>query len=382
MQHRRSGLLRRVLLSALAWTVSPLAGQELPLQREYPGSRPYECPAPIGPVEPGPDARAQAGQLASEANQAMILGDLERVQVLLGRAVESDPTSADLAYRSARVLEDLGEVEPAMDEFCRALDLEVESIGIFDVQSRLDALFELVRTRIPTEARDAFVSGLTLADSSAFEEAAAAFTIAIETAPDWGAPLYNRALVYEYLGRIRASLDDYRAYLTLAPSSIDPIVAMVSERIGLLEGAASVATPSPSGAAVLGIVPGMGHFYIGRPARGTLTLAAASGALAAGLFFKKITTLCLQDVAIGASCPSDLIVAELTERPYFWQGVAVGAAVTVVGAIDALLSARRRRAETATISDQEGNAGPRIGGPTMSARGGQVDVNLIRLMFR
>jgi hypothetical protein len=47
--------------------------------------------------EPGPDERAQAGQLASEANQAMILGDFERVATLLQRASALNPTSADLA---------------------------------------------------------------------------------------------------------------------------------------------------------------------------------------------------------------------------------------------------------------------------------------------
>ena len=65
----------------------PLAGQELELIRVYPGSGPYECVAPASPVLPTPDDRARAGQLASDANQAMVLGEMDQVQALLEEGV-------------------------------------------------------------------------------------------------------------------------------------------------------------------------------------------------------------------------------------------------------------------------------------------------------
>jgi hypothetical protein len=382
-RHRRSGLFRRVFLSAFAWSVAPLAGQELPLLREYPGSGPYECPASVIPVLPSPDERARAGQLASDANQAMVLGDLERVEVLLSQAVGLDRTSADLVYRHARVQEDLGDVEGAMTEFCRALDLGVESIGIVDTKERLDALSEEIRARIPEAAHEWFRVGLAQADDSLFVDALVSFTAAMEAAPEWATPLHNRAIIHEYLRHVQQALADFRrylTYLTVDPEAADAI--LVSQRIGLLEGAASVATPSPSGAFVLGIVPGMGHYYTGRPLAGTMTLAAAGGAAAAGLLFKNITTICLDDVPNGQACPPDMVVDEITERPYLWYGIGVAAAVTITGAIDALLKAKRRRDVTEAIAEPGEETGPRIRLPTVSTRGGRVDLNLVRVTFR
>ena len=82
--------------------IEPLLGQELELIRVYPGSGPYECVAPASPVLPSPDDRARAGQLASDANQAMVLGEMNQVQALLQEAVRLDPSSADLAYQIGR----------------------------------------------------------------------------------------------------------------------------------------------------------------------------------------------------------------------------------------------------------------------------------------
>ena len=148
---RRFGLGLSAFLSMFACGITPAAGQELPLQRDYPGSGPYVCPAPIAPVEPSSEERARAGQLASDANQAMILGDLERAEVLLGQAADLDPSSADFAYRRARVLEDVGQIDNAMLEFCRTLSLDVESIGVTDTQFRIDALYATVRMELAAD---------------------------------------------------------------------------------------------------------------------------------------------------------------------------------------------------------------------------------------
>lgn len=378
----RSIPLIGVSLAALAWSSSSLAGQELPLLRDYPGSGRYQCPAPETPDPPDADALRRAAQLASDANQAMNLGDFDRAQALLEQATELDPTSADFGYRHARTLEDLGDADNALREYCRSLDLDIESLGVFDVRDRIDALYEEVRERIPEEAREAFVLGLTLADAMAYQQATEAFSDAIDAAPDWGAPVYNRGIIYEALGRIQESLADYRHYIELSPSDIDPVLVIVSERIGQLEGAASVTPPSPGAALALGVVPGMGHYYTGRPVVGTLTLVAAGGAIAAGMMFKNIKTLCVAEVSAGASCPSDLVVDEITERPYLWYGIGAAAAVTVAGAIEALIQARRRRAEAEAITGPEGDGGPTLGLPSVESNGRRIDLNLVTVRFR
>lgn len=379
--------LRSCLLAGTSLAVSvcfgtPLFGQELPLQRDYPGSGRYECPAPVIPVAPIPGDSARAGQLASDANQAMIVGDLERVESLLAQAVELDPTSPDLAYRHASVLEDVDEPAAAMLEYCRAIALGVVQIGVFDSRERIDALHAALGARIPQEARQAFILGLAEADANRYTNSLSAFTVAVDNAPEWGAAVYNRALVYEELGFVQESLDDYRTYLELSTSEIDPILVVVSERIGLLEGIASVGTPSPTGALAVGMVPGMGHYYTGRPLGGTVTLLAAGASLAGGFMVKEITTLCLGDVPADGVCPDDLIVDELTRRPYALYGLGVAAVITVVGAIEASIKARRRRAEADAIRGPRLAPGPSLGLPTVSTSDGRLDLNLVRVTFR
>lgn len=379
----RSGLLRRVFLSALAWWGVPLAGQELDLQRDYPGSGPFTCPAPIAPRLPDRDERARAAQLATDATQAMILGNLERVEILLSRALTLDGTSADLAYRHARVLEDISFIDEAMNEYCRAIDLGVASIGVFDVQGRIDVLEAQIRTRLPEDAQDFFRAGLAEADDSLYTDALQSFTGAMEAAPEWETPVFNRAVIYDRLGRFREGLADFRTYLTFL--NVDPETASaiaVSQRIGLLEGAASVVTPSPSGALVLGIVPGMGHYYNGRAVKGTITFGLAASAVATGFLFKNITVLCLDLTPSLETCPPDLIVDEVTETPYAVYGLVVAAAITIYGAIDAMRQAKRRRSEAEAISMADPRTGPQLGLPTVSFRGSRIDLNLVRVIFR
>lgn len=377
----RTGRLFGFVLTLSASSAVPLAGQELTLLRVYPGSGPYECLAPASPVLPTPDDRARAGQLASDANQALILGDLEQVQALLEQAVVLDPSSPDLAYRHARVLDNLDRAPEAMAEYCRSLDLDVESIGIFEARDRLNALSDELRAQIPAPARAAFARGLELADDSLFTEAAESFSEAIDIDPEWPEPLYNRAVVNERAGRTPQALRDFRDYLRLvAPDENQAI--MVSERIGELEGMASIATPSPTGALALGLVPGMGHFYTSRPLMGSLTLSVAAMAFAAGYSYQEVTTLCLTDVPSGGTCPPRDIIEERNERPYFWIGLGIATAVTVASAVDAYLAAKGRRDAFTALIEPVDEVTVETGLPTVSSSGGRLDFGFVRLRFR
>ncbi len=371
-----------LLLLALPRAASAQRAPDLPeLKREYPGSGPFVCSVLPPAEEPDGDERARAAQLATDANQAMILGDLERVDVLLQQAVELDPISADLAYRHALVLEDLNRAEAAMAEYCRAIDLGVESLGVTNSRERIDALYDQIRARLPLAAQQAFAEGLIAADDTLWTDAIESFSSAIELAPNWADPLYNRALIREYTGQLRPALEDFRAYLMVVADPEDADAIAVSQRIGALEGAASVSTPSPVGSLALGIMPGMGHYYSRRPLPGTATLVAAGTAMAAGLAVREVTVLCLADVQAGGPCPPDQIVDEITERPYLWIGIGVGAAITVVGAIEAYVKAKRARdaAESLTLGPEDGFT---IGLAGVSSSGGRLDVSFVELRFR
>jgi len=365
---------------------SPGLAQELPLQRDYPGTGPFECPVPSAVGPPSDDALTRAGQLTSDALQAVILGDLEVARTLLAQATEADATSAELAYRHGRVLEDLDFAQDAIFEYCRAIALGAEEAGIYDTRARLDAVYEIVRDRISERAREAFVSGLALTDSALYAGAVESFSVAIEETPEWASAIYNRAIVLEALGRIRESLADYRRYLQLTPSDIDPVVAAVTERVGMLEGSMSLPTPSPGGALTLGVLfPGLGQYYTGRGIGGTLVLSAAAGAVATGMLVKEIQIRCLTSVGADGLCPPEQIVSEATRRPYLLPSLGAAAAVTIVGAVEAFVKARRRRAEVDAVAGQAEARGPRLSGPTVTAgrgRPGAIDLHLLGLRFR
>ena len=242
---------------------APLVAQELPLERDYPGTGPYVCPAPVEPVVPVDEQRVRATQLTSDALEASILGDLETARELLEQASVADPTSPEVAYRHGRALEDLVLRQEAIAEYCRAIALGAVDVGISDSRDRLDTLYEVVRERITDRARGAFVAGLEEADAALYEQAVASFTVAIEEVPDWAEAVYNRAIVLERLGRVEESLDDYRQYLALTPSEVDPIVVAVSERIGMLEGTFVQPTPSPGATLAMGVVPGGRSLLLG-----------------------------------------------------------------------------------------------------------------------
>lgn len=379
-RHALSGLLPGVVLAALACSAE-LQGQEVPLQRDYPGDGPYVCPQPVAPVAPEADQRARAGQLASDALQAQILGDMEGARELWQRATQADPESPAAAYGHARVLEDLDLYEEAILEYCRSNSLDAEASGIEDGRQRLDALYDIIRERISATARQAFIFGLDEADQALLENAHASFSLAMEEAPEWPSPVFNRAVVLERLGRVQESLADYRRYLQMMPNDIDPVAALVSERIGTLEALAASATPSPVGALALGVLPGMGHYYTGRPLGGTLVLGLAGGAIAGGLLVKTVTIECVNAPPPGQDCAPTDVHDKITERPYLLPGLGVAAAVTIIGAVDALLKARRRRGEVQALTGELTASGPRLRPPSVSTRGAKVDFNLFRVTF-
>jgi tetratricopeptide (TPR) repeat protein len=369
-----------------------MAAQGLALERDYPGLSPFECPAPGAYAPPTPEDQAQAGQLASDAIQAVILGELQRAQELLARATELDASSAELAYRHARVLEDMTVHQGAMLEYCRALALGAEASGILDSRTRMETIYEVVRARISPQARAAFADGVTLADAGLYQPSADAFSAALEETPDWGVAIYNRAVVLEAMGLINESLSEYRRYLNVTPTEIDPVVARVTERIGLLEGMVALPTPSPGSALALGVVfPGMGQYYSGRSRVGTIVLAAAGTALTAGLIFKEVTVVCLNPPVGGGDCPPGQTVDESTRRPYLGPAVVAALAVTLAGAIEAFVRARGRRADLTDAAGEAGASleaarraptGPRLTGPSVGARGGRIELSLLGLRFR
>jgi tetratricopeptide (TPR) repeat protein len=308
----------------------------------------------------------------------MILGDMERARDLLARATEVDPSSADLAYRYARILEDLGDRPGAIAQFCRVLALESALPGLEDAEARLQTLAEADRVEIPEAAVEEYERGLALVEEGDLEAAVEAFALAYGNAPGWADAVYNRGVLQATLGLRAPAIADFQEYLALRPNALDAIV--VSQRIGQLESPGRL--PSPGAALALGVIPGMGHFYSGRGLGGVTVLGLAGAALAAGFLIEEVTVQCLDVVSSGQACPPDRILGESTDQPYKTAALGVAAAVTVIGAVEAFIKARRVRSAGQVEEPNSLELGPaRILGPTVTARGSRLDLNLLRVAF-
>jgi tetratricopeptide (TPR) repeat protein len=357
------------------WT--PAGGQELPLKRDLPGSGPYICPEIEMPEETGPEERAQARRLASDASQAMILGDMERARDLLARATEVDPASPDLAYQLGRILEDLGDRPGGIAQFCRVLFLGQGMEELGDAYARLQSLVEGGRVEIPREAVDAFEEGLNYADSGNHDRAVVSFGLAFEAAPDWADAVYNRGVVQARMGQNLAAISDLQEYLALRPNALDAIE--VSQRIGQLESSGRL--PSPGTALALGVFPGMGQFYSSRPLGGFTVLGLAGAAVATGFLVEKVTVRCLGVVSSGDDCPPDRVLGETSEQPYMMAALGVAAVVTVAGAIEAFVKAKRFQSGLVREPEPEELGRFRLLRPSIIAHGRRIDLQLVRVAF-
>ena len=376
----RLGLSLCWLVASVLWSsASPLAAQELPLKRDIPGSTPYQCPTVNVSTHAGAAERTQARQIAATAAQAVILGDLGRARSLLDRATQLDPSSEDLAYRHARVLEELGEHAAAISEYCRALAIDPKQALASDARGRLDSLVIADHPALPEAAVKAFQEGLAQADAGRLERAAASFDSATTSAPRWAEAVYDRGVVYARLGRASEATRDLRKYLELQPDASDAIT--VSQRIGALQSLAVVGMPHSGTALALGLViPGMGQFYSGRALSGLAVLSLAGGSVAAGLLIKKVTVKCLSDVPAGGTCPTGQVLGQDVGHPYRVAGFGAAAAVSAIGAIEAFVKLRRRRSARQEVASIDlGRA--RVGTLEVTESGGRVDLQLVRLVF-
>lgn len=329
-------------------------------------------------TQPEPEEQAQARVLGSNADQALILGDQARARDLLARATELDPSSAELAYRYARILEDLGEFPQAIAGFCTALSLGAEDLGIEDARSRLDNLVEAAQPRIPDSAMADFSRGLAEADQGRLQAAADAFGSAQRGAPAWGDPLYNRAIILDRLGDLEGAVSEFQRYLTTFPEGEDAMT--VSQRIGQLQSSGPL--PSAGSTLALGIVlPGMGQFYSGRAKGGLAVLGLVGGALAAGFLIEEVETFCVGAVTGGGSCPPERVISEKTNKPYMTHSLIAAGAISLIGALEAFLKVRG--------SDAAGDGNllaldvgqTRLLGPSVSARGPRLTLSLVQVTF-
>ena len=224
--------------------------------------------------------------------------------------------------------------EEAITYFCRALGLP-EGDSLPDARARLDALVAADQPDLPPRAVEAFERGVSLVRQNRFDAAAHAFSDAAQVAGGWPLATYNVGVVLGRLGDYQGATTHLRSYLRSTPEAEDAME--VARAVGRWEAGTTRPAPSARSTLVLGLLmPGMGQFYSGRPRAGMSVLGVAGGALVAGLLVRRVTVQCLDEVA-GGGCPPDQVVRSSTQRPYLLPSIGVAAAVTVLGAIEALV---------------------------------------------
>lgn len=145
------------------------------------------------------------------------------------------------------------------------------------------------------------------------------------------------------------------------------------------EAARSMQTYSAGGALAMGlVVPGLGQMYAGRRILGLVSLAAAGSAAAAGFLYERVSVDC-RIQPVNGSCPPADVLNERSERPYLTAGLAGAVAVTLIGALDGFLSARRANARAAGAG-ASGRSGLAIL-PDVRADAHQVRVEWVRIRF-
>jgi tetratricopeptide (TPR) repeat protein len=299
----------------------PGAAQEFALKRSPPPAERAVCAVPEGaPPRPESERVAEGGRLGAAAQEAALLGELERARQLLERATRLDPGAPQLAYHHARILEGLGRAEEAFGEYCRYLAL-VPASAEAEAIARHAAEIAPLRSPLPAGAASAFEGGIRAFDAGRYAEADSAFAAAIAAAPVWGAPHYNRALARLAAGDRGGAAQALEGYFALAPEADDALPLRAH-----LHAPAPRRRFSPALAFSGGVVvPGLGQLYTHRPALSLLTVAGTGGALY---------------LAFQRRSPSE---TPSPYRPYLAAGIGAAAALTLFAAIEACVYAAQER---------------------------------------
>jgi tetratricopeptide (TPR) repeat protein len=312
---------------------APLAAQGLAPKRP-PLDETRGCPAAAAPAAPSPARRDSAEALVAEASEAAILGDDGGARDLFRRAAALDPTDASVAYRLARLHEDLGERAAAVEEYCRYLVLAPQSADAPEVAARAARLAppaNPARERAAASFRD----GLRRLESGDGAAAEAAFAAALAVRPEWPEAHFNRGLALLGGADPGPAAAELETYLRLSPAAPDS--AEVREAVWALRRPLVAFSPRTSLTRGL-VMPGLGQFHTRRPVLGAAVLGGVGAALLLGMREEVVTRTATATDPFGN--PYEYRY-RATERPSLAAGIGGAVAITLAGAAEAYMYASR-----------------------------------------
>ncbi len=367
-------LIRGIALVAVLLAASaPTAAQQTALKRLAPDPTPA-CAAQALPAAVSPEQRARAVALASAADRADMLGENGSALGSLRNAANLDPSSAAIAYRLARAYEEADSLADARVQYCRYLQLAPNAADAAEVTARVAELPAPPSSRTATQAADFFRTGVEHFDAGRLADAERAFTAALRARPNWAAAHFNRAAVRIARNDREDALGDLERYLALEPGAADrelvgrtmrglrgvtdaqpptvasraPTASTDAARPPPAANRAPAAAPAPpavsasrsaSGTLVRGLVlPGWGQLHTRRPVLG---LAVMGGVVTGAVLALRETEVTRTVRAVGPFGTPYEYQTSATQRPNLGTGLALGAAVTVLGALEAYHFVRR-----------------------------------------
>lgn len=338
--------------TAMSSIAAPLHAQTTP-PRLAPKRTLTVGPAPgceVVPPGQAPAARrdnAEARRLAASGQEASLVGDQTAARDAFQRAAQLNPGDERIAYDLARALEELADSTRAVGEFCRYLTLSPAGREAADVRDRLQRLVPVAKQRAADNVQAQFRLGLSFYDDGRYEAAVKAFDDVVRDAPKSPEGFFNRGLARTARGDRGAAMQDLEQYRVNAPT--------VDDRVEVGRAIEVLRRPvySPGAAFARSLVPGLGEFYVGHPLRGLLVLAA-SGA-GAGMALTQQTTTETINYTDPNGIPAPY-TRTLKQRQYFGAGVGAAAAMTLIGMIDAIVTANKSQSGASILAPRGARA--------------------------
>ena len=148
--------------------------------------------------------------LFAQANDAAAARNLQQALQLYGRAIAADPSQAEVYYKRANVLKDLGQFEAAIADYNQAIERKPDyafaycNRGVVEHRQKLmDAARNSFDRAIELDPDDAFPHynrALLMQDCHRWDEAIASYDRAIATNPQFADAQFNRAMALLTVG--------------------------------------------------------------------------------------------------------------------------------------------------------------------------------------
>lgn len=291
----------------------------------------------------------EARRLAAVGQEAALVGDQAAARDAFARAAVLNPGDERVAYDLGRAHEELADSAKAIGEFCRYLTLSPGGREAADVRDRLLRLVPRPAVQRAQDVQVAFRLGLALFDDGNYNASARAFDDVVRNAPSSAEGYFNRGLARAAAGNRADAVKDLEQFRAAAPT--------VDDRVAVGRAIEALRKPvyNQGAAFALGLVPGFGQFYTGRPVRGVVVLVAAAGA--AGVAFTQRTT----DEQVSYVDPNGVpapYTVTTKDRPYLTAGLGAAAGLTVIAMIEAVVFANHSQRGASIVARRGAAATP------------------------